>query len=416
MRYSPRVVDRELTEALGILGAVLIEGPRACGKTATSMQQAGSSIRLDTDPGALQLAQLDPEMLLQGATPRVIDEWQLAPQLWNSVRRAVDDRQARGQFILTGSSVPADDETRHSGAGRILRLRMRPMSFFESGHSDGSVSLASILQGELVRSAGVPLNLEATIDQLCVGGWPALQGLPVASAQKALRTYLDDVALVDVARVDDQRRDPERVTRVLRALARNVATEVSAARLAADAGTEGEPMKATTLVSYLATLGRLMVVENQESWAPHLRSRDSVRKAPKRHFVDPSLAVAALGASPETLLKDLNTVGLLFESLVVRDLRVYSQSLDGVVKHYRDDAGVEVDAIVELRDSSWAAFEIKLGEARVDEGAASLLKFAAKIDATKSGTPRALVVITTGQYAYTREDGVHVVPLSLLGP
>lgn len=416
MRYLPRVVDRELTEALGILGAVLVEGPRACGKTATSMQQAASSVRLDTDPGALQLAQLDPAMLLHGATPRVIDEWQLAPQLWNSVRRAVDDRQARGQFILTGSSVPVDDKTRHSGAGRILRLRMRPMSFVESGHSDGSVSLASILRGEPVRGAGGKLDLAQTIDQLCIGGWPALQGLPVEAAQKALRTYLDDVALVDVARVDDQKRDPERVARVMRALARNVATEVSAARLAADSGTEGVPMKATTLTSYLAALGRLMIVENQESWAPHLRSRDAVRKAPKRHFVDPSLAVAAMGASPATLLKDLNTLGFLFESLVVRDLRVYAQSLDGVVKHYRDDAGVEVDAVVELRDGSWAAFEIKLGEARTDEGASSLLKFAAKVDTTKSGIPRALVVITTGQFAYTRGDGVHVVPLSLLGP
>ena len=416
MKYFPRVVDGELTEALGILGAVLVEGPRACGKTATSLQQAASSVRLDTDAGSLQLAQLDPGMLLQGATPRVIDEWQLAPRLWNSVRRAIDDRQARGQFILTGSSVPADDETRHSGAGRILRLRMRPMSFFESGHSDGSVSLSRILQGEPVRGAGAKLNLVQTIDQLCIGGWPALQGLSAEAAQKALRTYLDDVALVDVARVDDQKRDPERVARVLRALARNVATEVSAARLAADAGTEGEPMKATTLMSYLAALGRLMIVENQESWAPHLRSRDAIRKAPKRHFVDPSLAVAAMGASPATLLKDLNTLGLLFESLVVRDLRVYAQSLDGVVKHYRDDAGVEVDAVVELRDGNWAAFEIKLGEAKTDEGAASLLKFAAKVDTTKSGIPRALVVITTGQFAYTREDGVHVVPLSLLGP
>jgi predicted AAA+ superfamily ATPase len=416
MEYTPRVVDEELTAALGILGAVLIEGPRACGKTATSLQQAGSSVRLDTDSGALQLAQIDPDMLLQGKAPRVIDEWQLAPQLWNSVRRAIDERQARGQFILTGSSVPADDETRHSGAGRILRLRMRPMSFFESGHSDGSVSLASILRGDPVRGAGVTLTLTEIINQLCVGGWPALQGLPVDSAQKALRAYLADVALVDVVRIDDQRRDPERVGKVLRALARNVATEVSAARLAADAGSEGDPMKASTLVAYLAALSRLMVVENQESWAPHLRSRDTVRKAPKRHFVDPSLAIAAMGTSPATLLQDLNTLGLLFESLVVRDLRVYSQSLDGVVKHYRDETGVEVDAIVELRDGSWAAFEVKLGEVKVDEGAAALLKFAAKIDTTKSGAPCALVVITTGQYAYTRQDGVHVVPLSLLGP
>ena len=416
MDYKPRVVDRELTAALNTLGAVLVEGPRACGKTATSLQQAASSVRLDTDPGALDLARLDPALVLAGETPRVVDEWQLAPTLWNSVRRAVDERQERGQFILTGSSVPADDATRHSGAGRILRLRMRPMTFFESGHSDGSVSLESLLRGEPGSSASGSLGVVETVDQLCIGGWPALQGLPVGAAQRALRSYLDDVARVDVTRVDDVRREPARVARVIRSLARNVATEVSAAKLAVDASSDGEPMKAATLAEYLATLERLMVVENQNSWATHLRSRDSVRKAPKRHFVDPSLAVAALGASPVKLLGDLNTLGLLFESLVLRDLRVYAQPLDGVITHYRDDSGLEVDAIVSLSDGTWAAVEIKLGEAKADEGAASLLKFAAKVDTAKVGVPQALIVITTGRYAYTRADGVQVIPLSVLGP
>ena len=416
MDYKPRVVDRELRAALKTLGAVLMEGPRACGKTATSLQQAASSVRLDTDRGALELARLDPALVLVGDAPRVIDEWQLAPSLWNSVRRAVDERQERGQFILTGSSVPADDETRHSGAGRILRLRMRPMTFFESGHSDGSVSLAALLQGAPASSATGSLSVVETVDQLCVGGWPALQGLPVDAAQTALRSYLDDVARVDMARVDDVRRDPARVSRVIRSLARNVATEASAAKLAVDASSDGEPMKGATLAEYLATLERLMVVENQGSWATHLRSRDSVRKASKRHFVDPSLAAAALGASPAKLLNDLNTLGLLFESLVLRDLRVYAQPIDGVITHYRDDSGLEVDAIVTLGDGSWAAIEIKLGEAKADEGAASLLKFAAKVDTGKVGVPQALIVITTGRYAYTRADGVQVIPLSVLGP
>lgn len=416
MDYKPRVVDRELRAALKTLGAVLVEGPRACGKTATSLQQAASSVRLDTDRGALELARLDPALVLVGDAPRVIDEWQLAPSLWNSVRRAVDERQERGQFILTGSSVPADDETRHSGAGRILRLRMRPMTFFESGHSDGSVSLAALLQGAPASSATGSLSVVETVDQLCVGGWPALQGLPVDAAQTALRSYLDDVARVDMARVDDVRRDPARVSRVIRSLARHVATEASAAKLAVDASSDGEPMKGATLAEYLATLERLMVVENQGSWATHLRSRDSVRKASKRHFVDPSLAAAALGASPAKLLNDLNTLGLLFESLVLRDLRVYAQPIDGVITHYRDDSGLEVDAIVTLGDGSWAAIEIKLGEAKADEGAASLLKFAAKVDTGKVGVPQALIVITTGRYAYTRADGVQVIPLSVLGP
>ncbi|UFS58078.1 ATP-binding protein [Subtercola endophyticus] len=413
--YCPRVIDAEVKSALSILGGVLIEGPRASGKTATGLEHSNSSVQLDTDAQALKLAGVDPFLILNGPSPRMIDEWQLEPRLWNAVRREIDDRQAVGQFILAGSSVPADDVTRHSGAGRILRIRMRPMSLYESGHSDGSVSLAALLAGETVASSSGELTVADTVDRLVIGGWPRLVSRSPDDASRALRSYLDDVARADFPRAESIRRSPERVRAVLRSLARNSAAEVSDAKLALDVG-GAEPMKAATFAEYVSTLERLLLVENQPSWAPHLRSRDAIRKAPKRHFVDPSLAVASLRGSSSTLLADPNTLGLLFESLVVRDLRVYAQSLDGSVAHYRDSAGVEVDAIVTLGDGRWAAFEVKLGEARIDEAAASLTKFRDKVDTSKSGVPELLGVITTTRYAYRRPDGVHVIPLSTLGP
>jgi uncharacterized protein len=415
-KYRPRIIDAEMSQALATLGAVIIEGPRGCGKTATGLTHAASAVRLDTDENALELARIDPSLLLEGAKPRLIDEWQLEPRVWNAVRRDVDDVGVPGRYILAGSSVPRDDVTRHSGAARFLRVRMRPMSLFESGHSTGTVSLRELLDGLPARSGSAALTIPQLVDQLCVGGWPGLQNLPVDNVLRALRSYVADVARIDLPRIDDSRRSPAGVMRVIRALSRNVATEVTATRLALDAGGSSAPMKSSTVSTYLETLERVMIVENQESWAPHLRSRDTVRKAAKRHFVDPSLAVAAMGASPARLLSDLNTLGLLFESLVVRDLRIYSQSRDGKVQHFRDEAGTEVDAIITLDDGSWAAFEVKLAESRVDDGAAALLRFVAKVDTAKVGAPAALVVITAGTYAYQRSDGVNVVPISSLGP
>ncbi|MGL4339051.1 MAG: ATP-binding protein [Rhodoglobus sp.] len=413
--YRPRVIDSEMSQALATLGAVIIEGPRGCGKTATGLVHAASAVRLDTDANARELARIDPTLLLEGARPRLIDEWQLEPRLWNSVRREVDEAQLPGQFIFAGSSVPLDDVTRHSGAARFLRVQMRPMSLSESGHSSETVSLRELLRGEPARSRSAALTVPQLVDRLCIGGWPGLQNLPVDRVLRALRSYVADVARIDLPRIDGGERSPAGVTRVIRALARNIATEVTATRLALDAG-GSSPMKSSTVARYLESLERVMIVENQESWAPHLRSRDTVRKAPKRHFVDPSLAVAAMGASPAKLLTDLNTLGLLFESLVVRDLRIYSQALDGKVQHFRDESGVEVDAVITLDDGSWAAFEVKLAEPRVDEGAAALLRFAAKVDIAKVGAPQALAVITAGSYAYQRPDGVNVVPISSLAP
>lgn len=415
MSYIPRVIDLELEARLASAGAVVIEGPKACGKTTTARQRAASEVLLDVDEAARQAVAVDPSLVLEGPTPRLLDEWQLAPALWNHIRREVDTRQVPGQFILCGSAAPTDDITRHTGAGRITRLRMRPMSLFESGHSTGEISLAAILDGATVRSRDPGLTVADLANRISVGGWPALQQLSVPQALRAVGDYLDEIRRTDISRVDGTRRDPERVGRILRALARNNATAVAATRLAADAGGADGPLDRETVSDYLGALERLMIVEHQPAWAPHLRSRSQARTAPTRHFVDPSLAVAALGASPERLLRDLSFMGFLYESLVIRDLRIYAQSIDGRALHYRDNTGLEVDAIVETRDGRWSAFEIKLGSGLIDDGAASLLKFAARVDTTRVGDPVLLAVISGNGYGYVRDDGVAVIPIGALG-
>lgn len=414
--YLDRVVDGQLRGALSFAGAVLIEGPRACGKSATGRHHAESEVRLDTDAQALQIAELDPARLLRGRMPRFIDEWQLAPALWNHVRRAVDEDPA-ARFLLAGSAVPADDATRHSGAGRILRLRMRTMSLSESGHSTRDVSLRSLFEPIERVEGEAALDVEGITERVSVGGWPGLRALGPQEAQTYLRSYLDDVARVDLRSLaGEPARDPAAISRVLRFLGRSVATEARLSAIAADAGTEDRPLAHETVTAYLSALARVFVVEDQPSWGPHLRSRDRVRKAAKRHFVDPSLAAAALGADAARLLGDLELLGQLFESLVVRDLRVYSEPLDASVSHYRDSAGREVDAIIERRDGSWIACEVKLAETRTDEAAKSLHRFVSALDPSRTPAPSALLVITGGRYAYTRPDGVHVVPIGCLAP
>ena len=417
MTYLPRIVDDELGDLLQSAGAVVIEGPRASGKTATASQISRTVVRLDVDRNAQAAVAADPSLVLGGDPPVLLDEWQLAPTLWNYVRRAVDDRfPAKGQFILTGSAVPRDDVTRHSGAGRMATLRMRPMSLFESGHSTGAVSLAGLLHGESQSAADSGITIGAIIDRIVVGGWPAEQGSAVTAASRAARDYLAQIREIDISRLGDSRRDPARVARLLAALARNVATEVSQVRLAADAGGADGPLDRGTIGDYLTALERLMIVEDQPAWAPHLRSRVPLRFAPKRHFVDPSLAAAAVRASPKRLLEDLNWTGFLFESLVIRDLRIYAQPRGGRIMHFRDAKGREVDAIIELDDGTWAAFEVKLGTSQIDSAAANLLAFAEKIDTSKVGPPAMLGVVTATGYAYRRTDGVQVVPIGALGP
>jgi predicted AAA+ superfamily ATPase len=377
---------------------------------------ASSTVLLDVDENARRAAAVDPTLVLEGAAPRLIDEWQVEPSLWNHVRRAVDERTEPGQFILTGSSVPADDVDRHTGAGRFSFLRMRPMSMFESGHTNGAVSLARLFAGEPARSADPGLSVHDLADRITVGGWPAQIDRGIAQSGRAARDYLEQISQVDLSKVSETHRDPNRVQRLLRSLARNTATEVAVTALAADAGGGDGPLDRHTVAAYLDALDRLMVIEDQPAWSPHLRSRATLRESPKRHFVDPSLAVAALGASPARLLDDLNFLGLLFESLVVRDLRVLAQPLDGAVFHYRDQYGLEVDAIVQLIDGRWAAFEIKLGPGLVDDGAASLLKFRDRVDTARSGEPSVLGVIVGTGLGYVRADGVAVVPVGALAP
>jgi predicted AAA+ superfamily ATPase len=413
--YIPRIVDAELETRLAANGAVLIEGPKACGKTETGRRQASSELLLDTDVPARQAAELDPGLILPGDTPRLIDEWQTVPAIWNRVRREVDARKAAGQFILTGSAVPADDVTRHTGAMRFGRVRMRPMTLSEVGRSTGAISLQGLLEGARSASPDPGLTLRDLIEEVLMGGWPGLRHLPVSDAAQAVRDYLEQIRRTDIVAVDGVRRDPSRVEAVLRSLARNVATQATLTTIAADASGTDRRIADDTVGSYLEALARLMVVEDQPAWNVHMRSSHQLRRTPTRHFVDPSIAAAALRATPKSLLADLNYFGLLFESLVVRDLRVYTQALDGAVFHYRDQTGLEVDAIVETPDR-WAAFEVKLGPARADEAAANLAKFAKRVDISRRGEPSLLAVIVGSGYGYIRPDGVHVIPVGALAP
>jgi len=414
--YRPRIADAELQLCLQASGAVVIEGPKACGKTRTAQQLAASGVFLDVDAAARQALAVDPALVLAGARPRLLDEWQVEPSLWNHVRRAVDGAAAPGQFLLTGSAVPSDDAQRHTGAGRFAFLRLRPMTLFESGAGEGTVSLAALLAGEAPHCADPGLSIADLGALICRGGWPAQLEQPLQAACRSARDYLEQVRQVDVQRLDGRRRDPQRLGALLRSLARNVATEVSLSTLAADAGGADGPLDPRTVAEHLQALERLMVIEHQPAWQPHLRSKTALRQAPRRHFCDPSLAVAALGGSPERLLHDLEWLGLLFESLVIRDLRVLSQALDGEVFHYRDKSGREVDAIVQFRDGRWGALEVKLGPSQVDQAAAALLRFRSQIDTSRTGSPAFLAVVCGSGYGYRRPDGIAVVPVGALGP
>ena len=419
MPYLPRIVEMELDECLAAAGAVVMEGPKACGKTATARQKAASEVLLDVDRNARRLASVDPDTALAGATPRLIDEWQLEPSIWNHVRRAVDDRGDPGQFILTGSAVPADDVTRHSGAGRFTRIRMRPLSLFESGHSSGEISLAELLNRSPQGAEASSLSIPELADLVAIGGWPANHGRSTREALRLNLGYLNEIRRTDVSRVAERRADPIRVGRLLRSLARNTATEVTLSRLAADVGAHQITMKPETAAGYLDALEQLMVIEDQPAWSPHLRSRAILREAPKRHFVDPSLAVAALQATPTRLLDDLPFLGLLFESLVIRDLRIYAQANDAEVFHYREKSGLEVDAIVQAADGRWAAFEIKLGHRWFDDGAKNLRRLAQREPRAARDTqskPSALAVIVPNGYGSIRCDDVGVIPIGALGP
>jgi predicted AAA+ superfamily ATPase len=415
MKYLKRLVDPVIDRSLRVSGALLIEGPRASGKTETAKQYAKSVVNVDTDANVDELLSLDPSLLFDGPTPRLIDEWQAAPQLWNHVRRSVDQRATPGQFILTGSSTPADDATRHSGAGRFNRIEMTTMTLYESGEATGEISLEAIHGGEPARSSDSGMTLDALVDRICGSGFPAAQKLSVSDRMVYVSNYLTQLSNVDVRAVDGRRMDPRRVAALIRSLARNVATEVGVATLSQDSVVDGSAIGRDTATSYLDALTRSFSIFEQPAWSTHLRSRARQRSTPKRHLADPAMAVAALGASPQMLKSDLNLLGLLFESQVIHDLRALAAPINGEVSHYRDSNGLEVDAII-TTPSGWGAVEVKLGLGSIDDAAHSLTRFAATVDTSRMGEPKYLAVVVPNGYGYRREDGVDVVPLTSLGP
>lgn len=419
IEYRPRVVDTELDARLATSGAVLIEGPKGCGKTETASRRARSIVRFDTDPAARAQVDLAPDILFEDPAPVLFDEWQRVPASWDHIRRHVDDMRGRGLCILTGSATPTDARELHSGAGRIGTLRMRPMSLFESGHSTGEVSLASLMRGEDQRARLARTTISQLMERIVIGGWPMLLEADEAFARRWLSDYLSQIVEVDIPSLGTTRRAPNRLRRTLASLGRGVGQPVKLTELAADiAGGDDQRPAKETVSAYLDALDRLKLTENSPSWRPHMRSRTRLREAPVRYFVDPSLGTAALGVGSRDLLADPQAAGFHFEALVLRELRVYAQSLNGTISTWREAHGrKEIDAIVET-PNAWAAFEIKLtGDQRViDSAAHGLLDFASEIDTSRHGDPAALVVVTAMGGGGKRSDGVHVVPITALGP
>jgi len=415
--YRLRVIDSELAELREVLGAILIEGPKAVGKTASATQAAKTVFRMDLDRNARALLDVNPTQLFNSPTPILFDEWQETPDLWDQVRHAVDDHAGKGLYLLTGSSRPRDNARMHSGAGRIGRLRMRPMSLFESGHSSGEVSLAALLSGKPI-AGGAPATttIPELIERIVIGGWPETIELPENRARIWLAAYLRNAAEIDVPALGT-RRNPTYIMRLLASLGRVVGGTINHSTTAVEVGGASGPIDDRTLTKYLAALDRLMLTEPLPAWQPHMRSRTRLRTKPVHHFVDPSIGTAALGVSSADLLRDLGAAGLHFESLILRDLRVYGQALGATLSSWRDSRhGSEVDAILELPDGRWAGFEFKLGETQADTAADSLLRMASKIDTDTHGPPAALIIVTGGRFSYRRPDGVTVVPITSLGP
>lgn len=415
-KYVPRIADGELRRRMSASGAVLIEGPKACGKTETAAQLAVTRFALDIDADARTAVRAAPELLFAKPAPILFDEWQVVSEIWNLVRHEVDARSPlRGQFILAGSATPADSAMRHSGAGRIATLRMRPMSLFETGHASGEVRLSGLFDGDRVSGLDPGLTVEQLIERIAVGGWPALIGSSVEDASEWVRDYLNQIIEVDIQGLGTKR-DPEKLRRLIRSLARGTGTELSVKAMAADVGGRAGTASRNTVDAYLGALNRLMITEDLPAWAPHMRSATPLRASPTRFMTDPSIAVAALEAGPRRMLADLNATGFHFEALVVRDVRAYAQPIGGTLHHWRDNNGHEVDIVITLRDGRWAGLEVKMNPDDVEVAARSLVRFAAKIDTAKTGEPAFLAVITTRGTAHRRKDGVTVIPLAVLGP
>ena len=420
-KYKKRIADELLERKLKGKGAVLIEGPKWCGKTTTAEQVSGSILYMATPEDKEQnvaLAELNPSLLLKGETPRLIDEWQIAPKLWDAIRFEVDHRDEEGQFILTGSAVPADmKDVTHTGTGRIARLTMRPMTLYESGESNGSISLSELLSGNSKISGINELSLEDIAYLCCRGGWPRSIFMDKDIALDQAFDYYDAIVNSDISRVDNVDRNPERAKNLMRSYARNIGSQASNETLKNDMiNNDSTSLDTDPILSQVNALKQLFVIEESLAWNPNLRSKTAIRTSETRYFIDPSIAVAALGLGPNDLINDLNTFGLIFETLCIRDLRVYAESINGSIYHYRDASDLECDAVVHLRNGSYGLIEIKLGgDKLINEGAQNLIKMKNKIDTNKMKKPSFLMVLTaTSKYAYQREDGVYVIPIGCL--
>jgi len=424
--YKERLTDKELIRKLDSAGALLIRGMKACGKTESAKQFSKSILKMDQNAQVPLLMETAPERLLLGETPRLIDEWQEYPKIWNYVRHEVDNRKETAQFILTGSANPEETIKMHSGAGRFTILDMRTMSWQELGFSTGKISLKSLFEGAKIDIYDEPTDLEFIVERIIMGGFPALMGKSIRQANDLNRAYVDLLAEVDMSRVSNTKRDPAKVRNLLRSLSRNVATMVEIKTLESDIREkDNSEISRPTIYDYLDALDRLMITENQPdrlmitenqpAWNTHIRSSSSLRKAPKRHFTDVALAVAALGIDKKSLLNNLKFTGFLFESLVTHELRVYAQANDAKVYHYHDSSGLEVDAIVQKYNGDWCAFEIKLGTGQIEEAAKSLNKFVSILDKEKVAMPKSLNIITGTGISYTRNDGINVISLASLG-
>ncbi len=420
--YKKRIADQILEEKLASKGAVLIEGPKWCGKTTTAAQFAKSILYMSNHrylKRNLLLAEANPETLLEGETPRLIDEWQIAPKLWDAIRFEVDQRRKFGQFMLTGSSLPVDrSEIIHSGTGRFTYLKMRPMTLQESGESNGSISLEKLFSGNLDIKGTSKLTMDDVAFLVCRGGWPIATYLSGKRALSQAIDYYEAVVNSDLARLSNSFRDVEKVKRIMASYARNQGTQISDEGIKNDIQiNEDESLSVKTVRSYIDALKKIFVIEDMKAWNPNLRSKTAIRTSDTRFFIDPSIAAASLGFGPGDLINDLKTFGFMFETLAVRDLRVYADLLDGNIYHYRDKNGLECDAVIHLRNGSYGLIEIKLGgDTLVEEAAKTLLKIRSIIDLSKMKKPSFLMVLTAiGEFAYTRKDGVIVVPIGTLG-
>jgi predicted AAA+ superfamily ATPase len=411
------MIDGELKRYLKAFGGVLLTGPKMCGKTWAGLNQAASSIFID-DEDTIRRATLTPELVLAGDVPRLVDEWQMVPHLWDKARRIIDGAHRSGLFIFTGSAVPGLEKTMHSGVGRFVNLQMRPMSLFESGDSTGTVSLGALFKGKKIKPAPSSLDFKKAVHLICRGGWPAGLWVSKEAALALPKGYLSMIIESDISRVVGVHRSPDKVRLFLRSFARNTATMAGASVLMSDMRAhEGNAViSADSIDSYLNALKQIFIIDEQQAWLPSLRSKTRIRTSPKRHFVDPSLAAAAMDASPEMLIKDPKTAGFLLESLCYRDLQVYTAVLHGNVYHYRDEKNLEVDAIIQLDNRNRGAVEIKLGDFEFDMAAKHLLELKRKMAEQAEPCVFLLILTATGGAAYTRNDGVHVVPLDCLKP